>query len=346
MTACSLDCALGLLATGVIATFQPSTGLAHAPENDRARWHRTDAYEWVGARAAQYHSPSLEFTLCVTPSDKTKTRSRGASYRFLSGRSVLWERDAAYTLEDARVTDHGYIVGFAYRYDEQWQGYFHILIINRDGKELLHEITPRRGHPFLQNAYPEPTERPYAMGLLVDAEHDRAIVRVAEPLNESQGEHLVRVWGRSVWRIYELSTGRFVGSVDEETLVDPVEGWVVDAQPVRGTPLILVHALLDTQTRRGRSARFLLVDGQGTRVWALDIADDYVDVGPIGGDFSPAPYFRAHPAILASARPAQFDLRLFADKKRVSFSVTQGAHGTWQVKEIARADYGKDVQLE
>ena len=63
-----------------------------------------------------YRSPSGEFTLSVEPSDRF---GRGATrYALIRDGVRLWARDHPFALQDAAVTDEGWVVGWAQTKDE------------------------------------------------------------------------------------------------------------------------------------------------------------------------------------------------------------------------------------
>src|SRR3989442_1589878 len=156
--------------------------------------------QWVAPPAINprdYESPSGEFRVSVDPTD---LYGRGdGSYRVSRNGVSVWEGTKTFTLCDARMTDAGLIVGYAYTHGIEGffkdpgagAGEFHVVIMRWDGKLLLDETVKRKDSQVL-HAPPDPL----ANGLVVDPASDRFAVRVHR-------DDLSR--GSESWWIYRLS---------------------------------------------------------------------------------------------------------------------------------------------
>ncbi len=118
-------------------------------------------------------------------------------------------------------------------------------------------------------------------------------------------------------------------------------GWVSQAQPVFGTPLMLVHV-----TELGKPADpcrmgslFTLVDMEWKPVWSLTRVDEYTALCDAGIEPHLVTYLEDHPAILRTHRPHRFAVRYFNENKRVAFSINRERSGEWIVSEVERVDY-------
>lgn len=149
---------------------------------------------------ATYHSPDGRYRIDVNPSDRY---GRGeASYRLTEEGEVLWTATLPFTLYEAAVTDDGFAAGYAYSfglYGMSGEGYragvgdFRVVVIDRTGTLVLHEIIKREPSRYL-HALPGPVGK----GLIVDGPNERLVVRVADPDESDRRE-----W----WWNYTLSTG-------------------------------------------------------------------------------------------------------------------------------------------
>ncbi len=98
----------------------------------------------------RYASPSGKYSLFVNPSDP---HGRGnAAYRLTLDGKEVWAAEKPSTLWDARVTDDGLAVGYAYSHG--WRGFsaagykggwgdFRVVIIDPRGKERFDQATKR-----------------------------------------------------------------------------------------------------------------------------------------------------------------------------------------------------------
>ncbi len=280
-----------------------------------------------------YTSPSGEFQLHVDPS--TMYGQGKGAYRLTRKGAEVWSGEHPFTLWDAAVTDDGVVAGYAYSYG--WRGFlpeprdlsrgdFHVVIFDRTGKLRLNEITKREWSHFLHTP-----PNPLALGILVDKENDRFVVRVRDEDVNRNSES---------WWVYQLSSGKSLERVEPKEFMEDSESARVstDARPIPDTPLILTHWWLWTSEA---GARFTLVDPQGKPVWSLDLPGDYEIPGDREAESRLSRSIRENGAILRSDVPGRFELRFVADKKRVTFEVKRapGSKTGWRVREVARADY-------
>src|SRR4051794_32349762 len=221
-------------------------------------------------------SPSGKYSLFVNPSD---LHGRGkASYRLtLDGREV-WSAEKPYTLWEACVADDGLVAGYAYSHG--WRGFseagyeagmgdFRVVILDPRGKERLDHATKREESNFLHTP-----PNPLAEGLFLDVTNDRMVVRVRDADVNRQAES---------WWVYGLSTGKALATFrPKELMADPEPArYVMDARPVMGTPLTLLHWWrYHWEKERKPGARFTLIGQDGKAVWSLDLPADY----EAGGD--------------------------------------------------------------
>lgn len=117
--------------------------------------------------------------------------------------------------------------------------------------------------------------------------------------------------------------------------------WVLHAQPVLGTPLMVVHCgVLDKSVAFGPyGALFTLIDLDGKPVWTLGLPNDYTALYNAEADRDLTWYLMKHPAILRSHSPKRFEIRSFAKNQRIEFGVNQDATGSWVVSEVSRTVY-------
>lgn len=160
---------------------------------------------------ATYDSPSGEFHLDVDPS--SISGAGGARYRMSRRGTLAWEGEKPFTLSDAQVTREGVVVGYSYSegVEVAEDSDVHLVILNPDGSVRLDERIPRH-YANVPDGPPEP----YVLGAQVDLDGDRVIFRPGSG------------WIDGVWRVYELSSGRFRSLVKRPPARSPA-----DREPVR-----------------------------------------------------------------------------------------------------------------
>lgn len=293
----------------------------------------------------KYTSPSGEYTLSVDPNLPYGVGA--ATYRLYRKAILVWEGTHPFALWNAEVADDGTVAGYAYSNGLDgmgsltgYPGDLEVIVLNPAGQIRLHQHVPRT------NRYLHMLPDPVAVGLIVDSEQDRLIVRVA-------GVEFFDV--PETWWIYRLSTGqeqtRFVPK--EKMEARTLARSIIAARPVRGTPLTLIHWWrfaddhFNDRKNDGKSglpfldktmgACFTLIDQEGNPVWRLDLPEDY----RYTGDSSKRQIDKIteEGAILPSRQPGRFALISWVRKQVVTFAVTSDKSGEWQVAEVGRKPY-------
>lgn len=110
---------------------------------DRLVWY---GFDLVGQKT--YSSESGVYTVEVDLRDPMWVGRYSAAYRFSADGKRVWSEERPYTLREVVVTNTGMVVGFAYRSELEATGerndprdYFHIVIIDRHGREILNDVT-------------------------------------------------------------------------------------------------------------------------------------------------------------------------------------------------------------
>ena len=275
-----------------------------------------------------YTSPSGEYVLSVDPS--TMYGQGEGQYRLTRAGSEVWAKSLPFTLWEAAVTDEGVVAGYAYSNGvhgfpppeeraetnrEDWNGEFHVVIIDPAGNLRLNDHEKRAHSRFVDDdlAYPA------AEGLVLDADHDRFVVRMTDPdLNQ----------GVETWRVYRLSDGQRTGTFEpakwmtQKATKDHYERWSIDgAQLVPGTPLALVHWYVAKWPEDSHDACFTLIDPEGRPVWRLDRPGEYRVKDDDRATRAFEDYLREHGAILDASRPRQFELWFPSQAARATFEV-------------------------
>lgn len=332
-----------------------------AAERVSKSWDRAPVCVALPFGEMTYTSPAGQYVLHVKPFDATDvepffpTDAYSALYALSSNGQIVWSGERPYTLKGTVVTDAGFVVGFARgkvgtqsldpsdrAAHDDLPEYFHFVMIDPSGEEILHEVAPTCFPAIFSHAYPPPRPRPYALQLIVDPDNDRAILHVAEPA-EGCGKPPVVSLGSNVWRTYRLSTGQLISRLDEAELIgreartsDLDHEWIVEAQRVSRTPLLLMHAVLYTHDPERWDARFMLINMMGDRVWSLHVSDDYTALAKTWREHLDARaqrYFANHPAIVRIEDSGCFTLHLVKENRRPRFCVERGEHGAWVVSK-------------
>lgn len=298
-----------------------------------------------GARASEkapeavhperYASPSGDLVLLVDPGDIYGRG--GAAYRLTRKGKTAWEGPKPYTLVEAIVLDDGTSAGYAYSHgfdghardrSDRTPGDFRIVILDPAGRERLDEATPRAQSHFLHTA-PDPK----VLGMFADPVSDRLVVRIDDAdVNRASEE----------WRQFSLSTGKRLASPEVRGEWDGNVRSIrsLDARPVAGTPLVLIH-WWRWRYRQGGSdlgGRFTLVDPAQSTVWSLDLPNDYNVPGDQDAESRLMQRIKGGGAILATRETARFDLWFVRDARRVTFEVRKDGP-SWAVREAGRVPY-------
>ena len=179
--------------------------------------------------------------------------------------------------------------------------------------------------------------RPAASGLFLDPDNDRLVVRIAD-FN----------LGVEEWWSFQFSTGEPVGICQPKELMadpDPVS-CSLDARPVAGTSLTLVHWRREEARANRDGARFTLVDPTGKSVWSLDWPSDYRVPNDEKAEIQLWKELHEHGAILRCDQRGQFDLWCGRDAEQVTFSVRPDEAGKCLVNESNREPYVRPVKTE
>ncbi|MBN4058938.1 hypothetical protein JYU10_00545 [bacterium AH-315-J04] len=288
-----------------------------------------DPFWFVQKTPATYNSPSGDYALLVSP--KRRFGINKAHYTITHEGKQIWSCKKQFALDRVVVTDRGYVIGSAH------DGYCHLVIWDTAGRIMLDEW-------FEQYMQLHSGPEPYVKQILVSEGHDFVTFRL-HGQDSRDGKRIGSLVPAEVWSSYRISTGELMHeykAIEQYAKLDS-RLFVIDAQIIPGTPLILVHWYdrgLHSK-KEERSSQFSLVDIAGQPIWSLRMDKDYTDVDMprklrSGG---PIPFFSKNPAILASNISHQFKLRRFADDRVLTFSVKKQADNKWSIREESQADF-------
>ncbi|MGV3722129.1 MAG: hypothetical protein ACO1SX_14560 [Actinomycetota bacterium] len=274
----------------------------------------------------EYESPSGRFRLEVDP-----THPYGAGpgrYRLKENGAEIWAGERPFTLSEAAVANDGTVAGFGYTkgLSEFSKGHLVVALIDPKGKVRLDERTPQTPSRYLHMP-----ANPVGNGVILDPAGDRVVIRIGDPdVNR----------GSESWRIYRLSTARKWKELAPRELMPNHKAvrYVLDARPVPGTPLILVH-WWRYESFKTRGAAFTLIDPDGRTVWRLELPEDYEIPGDPDGTDSLMEEVRSQRDFLSTAGERRFSLRFVRAGQQVSYQITSGAGATWSVAEVGRKPY-------
>jgi len=276
-----------------------------------------------------YTSQSGQYSIRVDPSDIYGRD--GATYQFKKDGVLIWSKQLPVTLREAGITDNGVIFGYGYSNgpegfatdrSKKGPGEFHVLVINAKGKVLCNDATPRASSRFL-DTLPNPS----ANGIIFDGPNDRLVVRIADPDVNRMKES---------WQVYKISTGKATRKFEPTKHLRNRQSarYVIDAKPINGTPLTLVHWWSYDEGTVG--ARFAAIDLNGKPVWTLDMEDDYEVPGDRKAEDRLREYIRRQGAIFQSEKKRQFQLLFAQESQKVTFSVSSKGKQGWAIKEVGR----------
>ena len=207
-------------------------------------------------------SPSSEYALSVNPSD---LYGRGpADYRFAKNGVTAWTNRFDFTLWDCAVADSGHVVGYAYSHGmagfseggySAGAGVFSAVILSPSGRVVLNDRMPRDWSRFSGRA-----PGPLAEGVIVVEAERLAVIRVSD-------RDINRVVEQ--WWVYDLENGERTATLEPVKRMEEKGGrlWVLAAEAVPSTPLILAHWWKYGDKRSG--GVFTLVDRTATPIWSL-----------------------------------------------------------------------------
>ena len=265
---------------------------------------------------ATYTSPSGEFELRVTPSNREGSGS--ARYELTRSGSVQWAGTHVFTLRQVLVTDGGTWAGYAYTDGELRVGEIVIAVIGHDGIVQGSTRITRHGPTM-----PDGGSGPAVFGMLREDASDRFIVRIANGARVGE-----------LWRAFRLSDGRDMGFREAGAWLDDVTAaWTVFVERIPATPWVLVHWYAIDGITPG--AVFEVVSFDGERLWKMELP----------GDYERSPLRRPPWNALASVGPdSRFEVSSVALGVRIEHVVEQDAVGSWRVRELSRAPFHPTVQ--
>ena len=286
-----------------------------------------------------YTSQSGQFSVRVDPGDIYGRD--GASYQLRKDGVLIWSKQLPVTLQEAGVTDKGVIAGYGYSNGPEGfatdrklkgPGNFHVVVINAKGEFLCNDATPRASSRFLHTL-----PNPAAHGIIFDDANDRLVVRIADADVNRMKES---------WQVYQISTGKAVNEFKPAKRIRNSRSarFVIDAKPINGTSLTLVHWWSYDDGSVG--ARFAAIDLNGKPVWTLDLYDDYEVPGNRKAEDGLREYIRKHGAIFQSSDNRQIQLLIARESQKVTFSVEPKANRGWTVKEVGRVPTKISLTIE
>src|SRR5262249_24217978 len=188
----------------------------------------------------------------------------------------------------------------------------HLVIFDPSGAVRVDDITPRQMSRVVDGG-PEPNVH----GLVFDPDDDRVVFRVSN------------VADPEVWKPYQLSTGRPAPSYQPISLMaaDQLSLSIIDAQPVRGTPLTLVHWSRNDWDKDEHGTRFTLLDPNGRSAWTLDLPKDLQAPASDRKAQERVWALASKTAILDVSRPKEFEIRVAGTAERVRHVIEKGDNG-------------------
>lgn len=278
---------------------------------------------------ATYSSPNGKFELHVDPTERDGAGE--ASYRLMEVPQERWSGKLPFTLQEAGVTDSGFVAGYAYSEGRHpaHEGDFVVAVIDPLGKVLLREATPRKPSRFLHAG-----ADPAANGFFIDEPNDRFVVRVGDPdINR----------GQEIWWVYKLSTAKAESKIiPARNLDNPTSArMILAARPLPGTPLTLVHWWRYDMNQRASTvgAIYALVDLEGRPVWTTELPVDYEIPGNEEAEDQLRALIRHSGGIVKFDSSDGFDILFAKEAQQVHFAVERDDDGDWSVSETSRAPY-------
>ncbi len=276
----------------------------------------------------RYASPSGAFVLEIDP--KSRFGSGGARYRLTHLGVERWTREHPFTLSTAAVTDEGVALGYGH------SSGFLVALLDGDGEVRVAERTK-----MTMSRFPHTPLNPRPLGLIADPSNDRFLVRIAD-------EDVNR--GVEAWWMYSISQAERVQVLRPREAMarrGSVREALLDARPLPGTPLYLLHWL--TRGARGvsRGATFTLIRLDASVVWRLDLPEDYTIESDPRSEAELEHKLRESGAIL-DVEMGEFELRLVRDEQRVRFRTSVDSNGKtgWRVFEVGREEYSSEPEVQ
>ena len=276
-------------------------------------------------------SASGEYALFVDPSHVMG--SGPADYRLARNGETVWTNRFPFSLWNAVVADSGGVAGCAYSHG--WDGFplkdfddrlgdFSVVVLASDGALVAQDVYPR------QHGGMDAPPVPLALDVFFDGLRSNFVVRVDSTNRYADGEE---------WWVYDLASGERRATLEPLThMPDPdLSRSILAAQPLPGTPLVLVHWWRYAQSKCGGD--FALVDAAGLPVWTLSLPEDYEMPGQEKWGDTLYNHVRQNGAILGVGPGRTFDLYHVRDGQRVSYAVEPAEAGKWIVRETGRVPH-------
>jgi hypothetical protein len=229
-----------------------------------------------------FHAPH------VTAMGSDGIRKKGSSTIALSKNGQpVWTQQREFTLCDARVTDAGQAVAFAYDhghdgFDQESpgdDGNLLVLFFDTNGSILNRHAFDRKSAGWTSNPPPDPF--PVAEGFILAEASDRVILRVRLSYKFARKNRLERV-NQEQWWSFKISDGSLIEQITPEHLSPemPAPGvWrIVRESVISDTSLVLVHEVHTATSREGipGDARLSVLDLHGKRIWLHDFDREYL----------------------------------------------------------------------
>ncbi len=275
-----------------------------------------------------YASASGRWSLEVDPTD---LYGRGpARCVLMENGHEAWSKELPFTFSEAVVADDGTVAGYGYTEGVRgWAkggykagpGDIRIAILDPSGGFRLDEKIPRH-RTLVIHGGPEPT----VAGIMLHEKDDRFTVRVTTSTEK--------------WRVFTLSTGKEAGEFATDAAAAGMDSarYIVNAEPVAGTPLTLVHWWCYDDATSKISGLFTIVTLDGKRVWSLTRPGDYEVPGNEDAEDKLRALVMEKGVILDTKQPGKFEVWFPSEKQRVFFSIARDGDG-WRVAETARRAY-------
>lgn len=291
------------------------------------------------AQPATYASMDGAYRLRVVAEDRRG--KGGAHYELKHGGELVWSGRREYTLRAVTVTNDGNAAGVAYRTSEadekagreRTETFFEIVILHRDGTELLRDIMKQR---HLRHMSP----LPHAIAMHVDEETDSVLIRVGGAVDDCDSSRGPQTW----WHVHRLSDGTRIARFDPRTKMPVLDQWwnILQSQAVPGTPLVLSQWFTfggrDFEASK-RAGLIALTHHDGTPVWTLEVGAVYESI-----DLSQAVYrglmdthFKDHPAMTIPGTYREFHVQEDNDDRMTAMRVVEEG-GEWSVERIGSVD--------
>lgn len=277
---------------------------------------------------SRYTSLSGDFQLVVDPTHLNACYQ--AHYTVYRQGGVIWSKQLPFTLWKARITDDGYVVGYAYtqgvdgifgRGNDPRPGHMVVAIVDPNGNITLQEKHKRTESQFLHAA-----PSPLAADIELDGNQESFLLRIENTNLNNREEH---------WWYYDIRGARRTKELDTAFCLS--DGYnsrsILHVRSVPATELWLVQ--MWTYQNRKSGAAFFVCDSSGSKIWELEALGDYEVSDEVVEDTLREQIWRSG-AIVPEKQPKQFTLQLVKTSEKVTFLVEKTANPEWQVSEVNR----------